>query len=190
MRFALLALLLAGCPFQHGAAPGASDGSAAVDAKAMIDARVIDAHLIDGSVIADAPPDMTTSSTCDPAACSAHHGACMADTCEIATTGGDVSCPSGMPCHISCNSPSACDGNVDCGTATSCTIDCIADNSCGAMFGCTGVACTLYCRGVGACSNCHIKDNGESCDLECCGSGSCTSAQATPSACSGTGTCP
>jgi len=116
---------------------------------------------------------------------------CDGGICHIDTMMGDVKCPDGMPCEITCSASTACRNTIDCSAATSCTINCLASSSCTmGLFDCTQVPCTLYCRGTNSCQYLSINDTNQSCKIACgttdgCGSGSCTGAVARPTSCSG-----
>lgn len=142
----------------------------------------------------DAPPPVC------PASC---NGGCTFGTtsmCHLNGTGGDVTCPAGFTCDITCTSTSAC-SSITCGNGD-CTISCTGDAACGTIS-CTGAgACDVTCTGTGtgtaACGalTCNIGKCTESCvgsaacgDLSCASSCNCNASCSPADACA-TMTCP
>lgn len=166
------------CSFEHGITPSDSH---APPADAKVDAPPLDSHVADAAI--DAPNGL-----CNETVCSAAGGQCTnSSTCEIGTTGGNVTCPAGMDCLIHCESSTACNGTIDCAMARSCTIDCLENGTCAGIFDCSHVPCTIYCRGNNTCQDNDIDDTNSTCDIECCGNSACIGAFASPTVCSNHG---
>ncbi len=158
----------------HGDA--GSDGS---DHPVMHDGRS-DGTIDDGS-------GGSASDGCDPAACAASAGTCVAGVCTIDPTGSSAYCPAGMPCKITCGS---CGPTLDCSKATSCVIDCAWDGSCqGKTIRCAG-DCKIECRGSSTCMNDSVMSPGPACSVECCGQGSCGALTLSTCNVDDPGTCP
>jgi hypothetical protein len=169
--FALgLALALAGCSFQHGAAPG-GDGRGA-DAT-LGDGRLQDAPRPRDGVVIDSP----VLGTCDATACGAAGGTCDAiGECVIDTaSSAKVTCPAGMPCVVVCaTGNNACSGGVDCGQATRCAVTCRGTNACMGGVTCSAGDCAVQCDGNNACQTETCPVMPASCAFQCCGNNACT----------------
>ena len=122
------------------------------------------------------------------------NGGCVFGTtasCSIHGTGsGDIKCPTGYHCTITCDSGSAC-GGIDCTSAAACNVMCTTDQACGNVT-CGSASCTVACTTTGSAGSAcgDISCTSGSCDATCvgssaCGSISCTGAGACSANCSG-----
>jgi cysteine-rich repeat protein len=105
--------------------------------------------------------DTTTNqcSACDPTSCIAAGGNCAGNDCVIAATGdGDIACPFGLACNITCGD----------GTCSGMTFDCHQADS-----------CVITCSGTGACSNDQLEAGSSATTLVCTGPSSCASTTVT-----------
>ncbi|HTE54305.1 MAG TPA: hypothetical protein VK698_25795 [Kofleriaceae bacterium] len=94
---------------------------------------------------------------------------CPADGCT-----GQVVCPVGLACEVSCTGPRACESGVDCSGASECEVACTGDATCSAGVDCPAAgSCEVTCTGQDSCTG----------PIDCAGDGSCAIG------CSGTGSC-
>jgi len=106
-----------------------------------------------------------------------------AKTCQIDSAGnGDVTCPPGYACTITCGN-NGC-RNIDCKDGTSCTIACTGMKSCD-QIDCSG-ECHITCTGSSSCANVDCRD-ACSCDVTC-GPNTCNDLQC-PSGCGNATSC-
>jgi hypothetical protein len=230
---------LAACGFSGlGAAPVASeggagngngndnsDGAAGDGNPAFTEGGVIvvggeggsasDAALDGGADPADGAPF-----TC-PAACTT----CTGTTCNIVCDlthpcATPITCPPGLPCHVTCDSPDACMMHeISCTMASSCLVDCTQLHACQmTSVHCGSGKCRLDCTGfVDACVSVNLDGmNAASLCLQCepiagnpscratdgkkpmagkpcelvCGAGGCNATGNGFNSCSSTSTCP
>ncbi len=101
----------------------------------------------DGSVAPDG-----AAFTC-PAACTS----CTGTTCNILCDGthpcaNPVTCPPGLPCHVTCNATDVCSQRpISCAKATSCRVECSQEHACEMVsLECGSGACRLDCTGFEA----------------------------------------
>lgn len=133
----------------------------------MVDAPapLIDATFIDGN------------GACEPVACAAADGSCVANVCVIAATAETaVMCPTGMACRIECTgSGRPCRDGASCGAATECELRCIGYRACQSGASCgTAPSCTVTCDGEEACEDGISTGAGTSCTSHCCGPEACS----------------
>jgi hypothetical protein len=90
--------------------------------------------------------------TC-PSACTS----CTGTTCNILCDGTHpcakpVTCPPGLPCHVTCNATDVCSQRtISCTNATSCRVDCSKVHACEMMgVDCGNGTCRLDCTGFEA----------------------------------------
>ena len=153
--------------------------------------------------------------------CADAGGTCDGGTCVISCTGkdpcGTPKCPSGIPCHVTCNQAGSCDGGVQCSKATSCSVECLMGNACGGTVDCTGGVppgspavidrCNVVCRDGNACLgtvtavamtvnvSCEAENacklgptcNGDTCDLVCVSPKACATPKCCAATCTGDG---
>lgn len=133
-------------------------------------------YCIVGTLPADARELVCPSTICN--------GGCdlATATCTITGTGsGNITCPDGWNCDISCPTAGAC-GMVNCinAGARGCDIDCTATDACSAIT-CNTKNCNVTCTGSASCGSvgCTTGD----CTRTCTGSNACGSMTCTTGAC-------
>ncbi|HUS29551.1 MAG TPA: hypothetical protein VMZ53_13655 [Kofleriaceae bacterium] len=138
-----------------------------------VDARLQDAFIVDAATCPDVCKNTCNLTTRD---------------CPITGTGsGNITCPTGWNCDISCPTAGAC-GTISCTSAADCDIHCTADDACLGIT-CGTTDCKVDCTGVNACGN--IGCTTGKCEALCtgsdaCGTLTCTSGDCTQN-CSGGG---
>jgi hypothetical protein len=146
-------------------------GYCVIDPNAKFDAA-IDAYIPDAPVC---PPSCNDGCMFGATATCMMHG----------TGSGDLKCPSGFHCTITCASSGSC-GVIDCSAAATCNVMCMADQACGNVT-CGASICTVACATTGSAGSAcgDISSTGGSCDATCTGSGACGAIMCTGnSACS------
>lgn len=119
-----------------------------------------------------APIDGSTDGC--PAAC--NDGCDLVDgTCSIECTQpgqcGDVVCPPGFACTITC-STGAC-GDIECPAASDrCELHCLASGACGDIECGPGVPCEILCEAGGACGDINCRTSSR-CDVRCQAGAAC-----------------
>jgi hypothetical protein len=101
-------------------------------------------------------------------------------TCTLdgdATPGGNVTCPAGWNCTITCGS-NAC-RNVDCQQAASCAVSCTGNQACDRVQ-CGDGPCEVTCSGQDACNDVDCRDSC-ACDVTCSDTQSCANPAQCPS---------
>lgn len=120
------------------------------------------------------------------------NGVCTVDCSSEYSCVGQVACPPGIPCEVTCGYES-CDGEIDCSEASSCTIECTGEYACEGSITCGSGTCTVICAGY-ACSGPIDCSMASQCSINCfddyacegsitCGSGRCEVACAGDYAC-------
>ena len=105
-----------------------------------------------------------------PAVCGSCDTSVTPTVCTITGTGsGNIDCPAGYKCNITCGQAGAC-GAISCGSAASCDIDCLAADSCLGIT-CATKNCDITCTGVNACGNMSCTTG--NCTAACTGSDAC-----------------
>ena len=101
--------------------------------------------------------------------------------CTVTGTGtGNIVCPAGYRCNITCGNQGAC-GAINCSNGASCDIDCLAGSACLGIT-CMTKNCDITCTGENACGNmsctsgnCTAACSGsDACGSLSCGDGNCT----------------
>jgi len=121
----------------------------------------------------------TVPDLCVPATCTSAGGSCQMGTCVLTPAGlGAVTCPSGMPCSVTCMGV-ACMGGVSCGGATSCEVTCDGFGACqtGGVDCASAPTCNVRCLTSGACQNgpgaASVHCRSSICDVTCSGLATC-----------------
>ncbi len=128
-------------------------------------------------------PDAFVEPEPDAAICPSACNSCdfAMNTCTIIGTGsGNINCPAGFKCNISCPSAGAC-GAINCGTGNGCKVDCLAADACLAVS-CVTKDCDITCTGDHACD--AISCTSGDCKATCTGANACSTIT-----CNGGGDC-
>ena len=161
----------------------AGDGNPAFGEGGVVIVGGDDGSAADGAIDADAGLPDGSSFTC-PAACTS----CTGTTCNIlcdlthACT-SPITCPPGVPCHVTCNAIDVCSlHTISCSKASSCLVDCTQVHACQTMgVDCGNGACRVDCLGfAGACVSVNLNaPNAASLCLQCEAYGGYPSCQST-----------
>ncbi len=142
-----------------------------VDCPLTSTAEVPDAAPSSPDAGADGPSTPDAPLTACQASCP---GSCEGDTCVIDCTSDgsceNLSCPSGLPCRVSCGK-NACK-RLDCSLASSCDITCNGKNSCEEVT-CGSGRCEVACNGDKACKRGVECQSACACEVTCGGDDAC-----------------
>jgi hypothetical protein len=135
--------------------------------------------LIDGTIFPEYGPcddgfvccgmeDTDTDADCPPE-CNA---GCADETCFMLNAPGEVICPVGWHCNVTCDAAGACSSGIDCTAALSCWVWCGEEATC-AWFTCGDGPCTVDCASDDSCMGAVCEGAGGLCDVTCSGDLSC-----------------
>ena len=137
-----------------GSGSGSGDGAAGDGNPAFLEGGVI---MVggdgggggDAAVDADAKAPDDAGFTC-PSSCTSCTGTTCNILCDLTHPClSPITCPPGLPCHVTCNSLDVCSlHTISCSKATSCLVDCTQFHACQTMgVDCGNGACRLDCTG-------------------------------------------
>lgn len=127
----------------------------------------------DSMMMATAPDARTVppgdAGACEPTACEAAGGTCVAGACERVATGeARLQCAPGMPCRLVCSGYRACRDGASCEGAPWCEVQCIGERACQDGVACGDAQCEITCDGAEACEY-GITLGAGTCTAHCCG---------------------
>jgi hypothetical protein len=122
----------------------------------------------DTDVDSDTDSDSDTDVEC-PWIC---NDGCEDGVCYISEPPGDIACPAGWSCDITCSTGAEeCQREIDCQQAESCTFNCVAPWAC--YLTCEGGPCNVNCPAEFSCSKALCFNEDELCTIDCSGPDSC-----------------
>jgi len=209
----VVVVVVAACTTLAIACGGRVQGGEAGDASTPIgsspDASGVSLPVDAGLDVTASPPedvfDFDVDHPFDGSCPSACTGGCAGGICTIACSSGTFACsggvaptcPSGMPCRVLCDGPSACQpASITCPTDAPCEVDCVGETSCGqASVQCPASAsapCSIECTAQSACQETTFRCGGGPCTINCNGGGVCQQSKffCGPGPCSATCTNP